>query len=135
MSIDPSVFTTSIPSYAQTQTSSTDQNMVDYDAFLNLLVAQMKNQDPTAPMDSTDYVAQLATFSQVEQSIQTNTKLDELLQSSMLSQAGGLIGREITSADGGVTGVVTEVSLLSTGAVATLESGEQVNIGAGVTVR
>jgi flagellar basal-body rod modification protein FlgD len=135
MSIDPSVFTTSIPSYAQTQTSSTDQNMVDYDAFLNLLVAQMKNQDPTAPMDSTDYVAQLATFSQVEQSIQTNTKLDELLQSSMLSQAGSLIGREITSADGAVTGVVTEVSLLSTGAVATLESGEQVNIGAGVTVR
>jgi len=137
MSIDPSAYTTSIPSTATTTatTNSSDQNMVDYDAFLNLLVAQMKNQDPTAPMDSTDYVAQLATFSQVEQSIQTNTKLDELLQSSMLAQAGSLIGREITSADGTVTGTVSEVSLLSSGAVATLESGEQVDIAAGVTVR
>jgi hypothetical protein len=49
---------------------------------------QMKNQDPTEPMDATEQIAQLATFSQVEQTIQTNKNLEELLQSSSLSQAG-----------------------------------------------
>ena len=66
-------------------TSSAKAN-VDYESFLKLLVAELKNQDPTQPMDSTQYMAQLASFSQVEQSIQTNTKLDQLLQASQLSQ-------------------------------------------------
>ena len=57
----------------------------DYDAFLLLLVTQLKNQDPTEPVDSTQYMAQLATFSQVEQSMQSNTKLDSLLTSSAMS--------------------------------------------------
>ena len=64
----------------------------------------MKNQDPTSPMDSTQYVAQLAAFSQVEQSVQINSKLDQMLQSSALAQADSLIGRTITSADGKITG-------------------------------
>jgi flagellar basal-body rod modification protein FlgD len=50
---------------------------LDYDTFLTLLVEQMKNQDPTEPMDSTEQIAQLATFSQVEQTIQTNKNLEE----------------------------------------------------------
>ena len=74
--------TTTIPVGAKpgaaTQTSKT---AVDYQSFLKLLIAEMKNQDPTKPMDSTQYVAQLATFSQVEQSVQINTKLDQILQS------------------------------------------------------
>src|SRR6185503_7022306 len=82
---------------------------VDYQSFLKLLIAEMKNQDPTKPMDSTQYVAQLATFSQVEQSVQTNSKLDQIMQSSALSQADALIGRSITSADGKTTGTVASV--------------------------
>ena len=46
------------------------------DTFLKLLVAQLKNQDPTKPMDSTEYVSQIATLSQVEQGAKTNQKLD-----------------------------------------------------------
>ncbi len=52
---------------------------VDYDAFLQLLVAEMKNQDPTEPMDSAQFISQLASFSNVEQGIQTNDKLGQLL--------------------------------------------------------
>ncbi len=63
------------------------------DTFLTLLMAQLKNQDPTKPMDSTAYVGQLATFSQVEQATKTNTKLDSLLASSFLDQADTVIGR------------------------------------------
>lgn len=50
----------------------------DYDTFLRLLTAQIKNQDPLAPIDGTEFVAQLATFSQVEQQILANGKLDGL---------------------------------------------------------
>ncbi len=109
--------------------------MVDYQSFLKLLVAQMKNQDPTSPMEATDYVAQLATFSQVEQSIQINTRLDSILQASALTQATGMIGREIMSADGTVTGIVKEVRLYNDGVVATLEDGRKLVVEPGVTVR
>ncbi|MGE0500376.1 MAG: flagellar hook assembly protein FlgD [Rhizobiaceae bacterium] len=111
------------------------KSTVDYQSFLKLLVAQMKNQDPTAPMESTDYVAQLATFSQVEQTIQTNTKLDSILQASALAQAGSIIGRHVTSADGEVSGIVKEVKLTSDALIATLENGSVMTIGAGVTIK
>ncbi len=51
----------------------------DFKTFLTLLTAQMRNQDPLKPMDSTEFVAQLASFSSVEQQIETNSKLSELL--------------------------------------------------------
>jgi flagellar basal-body rod modification protein FlgD len=115
-------------------TEQTSKTAVDYQSFLKLLVAEMKNQDPTNPMDSTQYVAQLAAFSQVEQSVQINSKLDQLLQSSSLAQADALIGRIVTSADGKTTGKVTEVRLLSDGIVAVLEGGKEITMGPGVKI-
>lgn len=126
--------TTSIPSGANQSSSAQSKAMVDYNSFLKLLIAQMKNQDPTQPMDSTQYVAQLATFSQVEQSMQANTKLDQILQASSLSQATSLIGHSISSLDGEVSGIVKEVRLFSDGMVAVLESGEQVLVGPGISI-
>lgn len=121
---------------AQASTNSAAKTAtVDYESFLKLLVTQMKNQDPTAPMESTDYMAQLASFSNVEQSIQINQRLDSILQASALTQATGMIGRTISSADGEVTGVVKEVKLFSDGVIATLEDGRQLVVEPGVTVR
>ena len=108
---------------------------VDYQSFLRLLVAQMKNQDPTSPMESTDYVAQLATFSQVEQSVQINNKLDNILQASTFAQAGDLIGREIESADGKISGTIESVRLYTDGIMATLDNGQELPIWAGVVIR
>lgn len=118
---------------ATTTTSQASATTVDYESFLRLLVTQMKNQDPTAPMDSTDYVAQLATFSQVEQTVQTNSKLDSLLQMSLLGQATSVIGRTVTAVDG-TTGIVAETRITASGVTAVLESGAEVVIGAGVTI-
>lgn len=75
----------------------------DFSTFLTLLTAQLRNQDPLQPIDSTEFVAQLADFSIVEQQIQTNAKLDALAaESSAGSLAGfaGWIGREVATTDG-----------------------------------
>lgn len=125
----------SVQSSTNTNTSdAASKTAVDYQSFLRLLVAQMKNQDPTNPMDSTQYVAQLAAFSQVEQSVQINSRLDRLLQASTLAQADALIGRTITSADGKTTGQVAEVRLTTNGAVAVLQNGKEVTMGPGVVI-
>ena len=104
------------------------------DTFLTLLMAQLKNQDPTEPMDSTAYVAELATFSQVEQATKTNSKLDSLLSSSFLSQADQIIGRTITSADGNTTGEVQSVKITSEGALARLTNGKDVLLAEGISL-
>jgi flagellar basal-body rod modification protein FlgD len=46
--------------------------------FLQLLVAQLKNQDPTQPQDGTQFVAQLAQFASLEQDVQMRTDLDSI---------------------------------------------------------
>jgi flagellar basal-body rod modification protein FlgD len=115
---------------AATETSST----ATYDNFLKLLMTQMKNQDPTEPMKSTDYMAQLATFSQVEQTVKSNSKLDALLVSSAWSQADSVIGRTVTTADGKVSGEVSSVTITSEGAVAKLKDGTHLLLGPGIIV-
>lgn len=116
------------------QPSALSAQTVDYQSFLRLLVAQMKNQDPTSPMESTDYVAQLATFSQVEQSVQMNNNLQAMLQANTLSQANGLIGRYIETMDGKMAGLVKEVQIYSDGSVLVLEDGTRVPMGTPMTV-
>ncbi len=56
------------------------------EAFLQLLVAQMQNQDPLEPSSNTEYIAQLATFTQVEE-------LQNVSASISQSQAGSLVGK------------------------------------------
>ena len=107
---------------------------VDYNGFLQLLIAQLKNQDPTSPSDSTQFVSQLASFSAVEQQTQTNSKLDSLLTNSKLSQADNIIGRTLTSADGTISGVVASVTLTAGGTTATLADGKTVDVVDGVKI-
>ena len=107
---------------------------LDYDSFLQLLIAQMKNQDPTKPADPSQFISQLASFSSVEQAIKTNSKLDSMMTSLALTQSDGFIGRTVTSSDGTVQGTVTGVRIVSGGAVAMLDSGQEVTLEAGVTV-
>jgi flagellar basal-body rod modification protein FlgD len=126
----------SVTSSTLNQKASTAEktSTVSYDNFLRLLLTQMKNQDPTDPMKSTEYMAQLATFSQVEQAVKSNEKLDALLSSSALSQADSVIGRTVTSADGTVSGQVTSVRITSQGPLATLANGRELLLGQGIVV-
>lgn len=122
---------------ASSATSSQVAPAVDYDTFLQLLIAEMKNQDPTAPTDTAEYLSQFAQFSSVEQAIQTNSKLDSLLTSNALAQADSLIGHTatFTATDGtAVSSKITAVRIISGGAVAMLEDGSSVQLDAGVTI-
>ncbi|MCR6501065.1 flagellar hook assembly protein FlgD [Shinella sp. CPCC 101442] len=126
---------TSTPVATGSEASNAEKSAtLNYESFLKLLVAQMKNQDPTEPMDSAQQMAQLATFSQVEQTIKTNKNLESLLQRTSLQEANSVIGRTVTSEDGKVTGVVKEVTLYNDGIVAKLDSGEKLVIGPGVKI-
>jgi len=70
----------------------------DFETFLALLTAQLRNQDPLKPVESTEFVAQLASFSAVEQQVQSNTKLEGILEALASGATGGLsqwIGQEV----------------------------------------
>lgn len=70
---------------ANTSTSSTTETSItkvtgDFNTFLKILTTQMKNQDPTAPMDANTFTQQLVQFSSIEQQINANGKLDNILK-------------------------------------------------------
>jgi flagellar basal-body rod modification protein FlgD len=70
----------------------------DFETFLLLLTAQLRNQDPLKPVESTEFVAQLASFSAVEQQVQSNAKLESILEALASGATGGLsqwIGQEV----------------------------------------
>jgi flagellar basal-body rod modification protein FlgD len=131
----PSTTATQMMNNTETsQQTSQKSASLDYTAFLRLLIAQMQNQDPTNPTDPAQWMGQIASFSNVEQSIQANAKLDALMTSMALSQVDGIIGHTVTSGDGTISGKVTSVRIISGGAVAMLDTGKELFLGAGVKV-
>lgn len=79
-------------------------NGLDKDAFLQLLVAQMKYQDPLEPTENTEYISQLATFTQLEETQNMENTLRQ-------SQANDLVGKQvILKVTSSVTGETSYVS-------------------------
>ena len=133
MAVDPVTSAASNP-WANAGATNSDANKasLNYDSFLQLLIAQMKNQDPTDPMDAGEQMSQLASFSQVEQTIQTNAHLRSMLQAEALTRAGDLVGKYVKSADDKVMGMVKEVEVYSDGVIVITEGGDKVLLQAGV---
>ncbi len=80
---DVSGVTSSTSSTALSRTSLSN----NFETFLKLLTTQLQNQDPMAPMDTNEFTQQLVMYSQVEQQLSTNDKLDDLLN---IQKAGGV---------------------------------------------
>src|SRR5512135_287243 len=78
--------------------------------FLNLLITQLKNQDPLDPMKDTEFVAQLANFSSLQQMTSMNTNMANLLAQQNYTNAASMIGKQVTTSDD-KSGVVSKVSL------------------------
>lgn len=75
-------------------------NSSDYETFLKMLTVQMQNQDPLNPVEASDFAAQLANFSAVEQQVLTNdllTSIEARLASTGVSQLAGWVGMDVLS--------------------------------------
>lgn len=70
----------------------------NFNDFLQLLMTQLQNQDPTSPLDTNEFTSQLVQFASVEQQINTNSSLTQLIQltqSGELLQAGSVVGHQV----------------------------------------
>ena len=85
------------------------------EGFLKLLATQISSQNPLEPMKDTEFVAQMASFSQLEQTTNMAANIKALTMSGQLSQGAALIGKSVTyqPADGtaAVTGVVQSLTV------------------------
>ena len=84
----------------QSQTNASSAALAeDFTEFLTLLTVQLQNQDPMSPMDSKDFTNQLVAFTQVEQQINSNEKLDSLIAlglSQSMSNAQSYVGNDVS---------------------------------------
>ena len=109
-------------------TGRTVGGKLDQEAFLQILVSQLQNQDPTNPMNDTEYIAQLAQFSVLEQ-VQT------LNANYSFGQASSLVGKNVyartTGADGSEKEIFGQVtSVMTSGGTPYLEvNGEYIPYG------
>ena len=104
MSISSVITNYGTSSTSKDQTSSNSgTDKLGMDQFLNLFIAQLKNQDPLNPMDSTEFTSQLAQYSSVEQLYGMNSKLTDIENSlSSQNQQGdnlGYIGKTVKADD------------------------------------
>ncbi|MEF2965209.1 flagellar hook capping FlgD N-terminal domain-containing protein [Paenibacillus sp. M1] len=84
------------PNYSSSNTvkKATGDSSLGKDEFLQLLITQLSNQDPMSPLSDTEFIAQMAQFSSVEQLMNISGQLDAMSQS--LGMVSGLIGKQVT---------------------------------------
>ena len=101
------------------------------DAFLRLLITQIRYQDPLSPLDDREFIAQLAQFSSLEQMQEMNAGLGIVQQMSAATQALSLVGRQITAQEPGtadpIVGTVEAVSFRN-GVPMLIVSGREVGL-------
>jgi len=139
----------SLPSSQTSNTGATDaiaaaasgknnSSTLDKNAFLKLLAAQAKSQDPMNPTDSTAQIAQLAQFSSLEQMSNVATSVNAMSTQLSSANATALIGHKVSykGADGSsVTGTVNKVTLATSGALVQVDDVDGVPASSLITVQ
>jgi flagellar basal-body rod modification protein FlgD len=77
----------------------------NFQDFLSMLMTQMKNQDPTSPMDANQFTSELVQFSSVQQQIDTNASMTQLIQlgqSGQVLQSASIVGHKVALNSGGI---------------------------------
>lgn len=122
------VGTTTQPGLYQPPTSSSAE---DKEMFLNLMVAQLRYQDPLNPADSGEFLAQSAQFTSLEKMQDVADQTAALLATSLSFGASNMVGRNVTyiDADGNpISGVVDSVSFDTSGPMLQI-GGQSVSLG------
>src|SRR5690242_8339609 len=102
------------PDYSRATPTVERNDQIGRDTFMQLLVAQMRYQDPSSPMDSSQMMAQTATFTQVGKLEELAKQNAAMLVLQEASTAGSMVGRTATYSDtdgAKVTGKITSVRL------------------------
>ena len=117
-------------------TAKSPTTSLDKDSFLKLLVAQLQHQDPTSPTDSTQWTAQMAQFSTVEQLTNLAKTTAQSARSASVNEAVGLLGRTVTYTqnDQPVQGKVERVDLGTDGPTLTISGQSGISPGSLVDV-
>lgn len=110
MTVTPITSVYGAPAVAET---TSGVNALDKEAFLALLVASLRYQDPSEPMDTSDLMAQTTQLSVMEQLTEMAALSKQSFELQQRASAAGLVGRYVTFADGSqtVTGLVSAVKL------------------------
>ena len=106
------------------------------DEFLQLLVVQMRNQDPLKPVSDTEFIAQMAQFSNLEQTKAMSSDIAKLRQSTAFNQGTALMGKQVSLLSGGSTftkGIVTDLTVKD-GEVSLIVNGKTYELGQVVSV-
>ena len=106
------------------------------DEFLKLLVVQMRNQDPLKPVSDTEFIAQMAQFSNLEQTKAMSSDIAKLRQSSAFNQATALMGKQVrllSDEDTFTKGIVTDLTVKD-GEVSLIVNGKTYELGQVVSV-
>jgi flagellar basal-body rod modification protein FlgD len=114
-------------------TSTKQPGMIGKDDFLKLLVGQLQHQDPMQPADDTQFIGQMAQFSQLEQETNSAQSTNQIATQLGHATALSLIGRTVTytdDADQSQTGTVAQVDVASDGN-ATLTVGSKTGVALG----
>ncbi len=124
--------TASSTASAVASTTKAGESAMGPDAFMKLLVAQLKYQNPMAPTDGQAYMTQMATFTQVEKLDQLVKAQADAIQWQQRVSAEGLVGRSVTGTTDGATrtGTVVGVRYAAGGAVLELSDGTTLAAGA-----
>jgi flagellar basal-body rod modification protein FlgD len=113
-----------------TSTTSSADSALGPDAFMKLLVAQLKYQNPMSPADGQSYMTQMATFTQVEKLDALVKAQADAVQWQQRVSAEGLVGKTVSATTDGetTTGTVTGVRWSKTGSVLELTGGRTLDV-------
>jgi flagellar basal-body rod modification protein FlgD len=140
VNLDPSLY---LKNQSSERTPSTN---LGKDEFLKILMTQLQNQDPTNPMDDTQFISQMAQFSSLEQTMNMADSINSLVESQMVSPVikySHMIGKEVTyqsiDEETGETGEVTSSQVVSVSqyegwAVLELKNGDKIYADAAIQV-
>jgi flagellar basal-body rod modification protein FlgD len=127
----PSTNTSSSSNSSSSNSSSANPYNLSPEDFINLMVTQLKNQDPTQPASSSDLLAQMSQIGQLESSTQLQTTMQSVTLQTQVGSASALIGKSVTGIDGSnnsVTGTVNSVSVAGGNVSLNLDSGDSMTL-------